>query len=148
MFLDSFGLKYSRLNIFIQKIDPNSKMPRTFMDSVDKSAFTYTYVISRNKLARLGKGYSITKTLNLVRLMLHLAGKTVIQYYLPIHNHMYQRVQHASKSLVSTRKPSTHQKCQKWHKSMMNKLKSVNVSVFLSCNKEKCIAKISNFKPI
>ena len=27
------------------------------MDSVDKSAF-YIYVISRNKLARLGKGYS------------------------------------------------------------------------------------------
>ena len=27
------------------------------MDSVDKSAF-YTYVISRNKMARLGKGYS------------------------------------------------------------------------------------------
>ena len=34
-------------------------MPRIFMDSVDKSVF-YIYVISRNKLARLGKGYSTT----------------------------------------------------------------------------------------
>ena len=40
-----------------QKIDPNSRMPRIFMDSVDKSAF-YIYVISRNKMAQLGKGYS------------------------------------------------------------------------------------------
>ena len=32
-------------------------MPRIFTDSVDKSAF-YIYVISRNKLPGLGKGYS------------------------------------------------------------------------------------------
>ena len=32
-------------------------MPRIFTDLVDMSAF-YIHVISRNKLARLGKGYS------------------------------------------------------------------------------------------
>ena len=30
------GFKYSRLTKFIQKIDPNVRMPRIFMDSVDK----------------------------------------------------------------------------------------------------------------
>ena len=51
------GLKYSRLTKFIQKIDPNSRMPRIFMDSVDKLTF-YIYVISRNKLAWLDKSYT------------------------------------------------------------------------------------------
>ena len=46
------------LTKFNQKIDPNSRMPRIFTDSVDKSAF-YIYVILRNKLAGLGKGYFI-----------------------------------------------------------------------------------------
>ena len=49
--------KYSKVTKFVQKIDPNSRMARIFMDSLDKSAF-YIYVISRNKLTRLGKGYS------------------------------------------------------------------------------------------
>ena len=31
--------KYSKLTKFIQKIEPNSRMPRIFMDSIDKSAF-------------------------------------------------------------------------------------------------------------
>ena len=44
----------NRLTKCIQKIYPNSRMPRIFTDSVDKSAF-YIYVISRNKLAGLGK---------------------------------------------------------------------------------------------
>ena len=52
------GLKYSRLSKFIQKIDPNSRMPRIFMDSLDKSAF-YIYVNSRNILERLDAVYSM-----------------------------------------------------------------------------------------
>ena len=39
MFLNSFGLKYSRLTKFIPKYDLNSRMTRIFMDSVEKSAF-------------------------------------------------------------------------------------------------------------
>ena len=42
------GLKYFRLPKFIQKIDPNARMPRIFMDSLDKSTF-YICVFSRNK---------------------------------------------------------------------------------------------------
>ena len=51
------GLKYPRLTKFIQKIDPNSWMPRIIMDLVDKSAF-YIYVFLRNILARLDVVYS------------------------------------------------------------------------------------------
>ena len=58
MFWVLFVRKYSKLTKFIPKIDPDSRMPRIFMDSVDKSAF-YIYVFSSNKMARLGKGYSI-----------------------------------------------------------------------------------------
>ncbi len=58
MFWVLFVRKYSKLPKFIPKIDLNSRMPRIFTDSVDKSAF-YIYVISRNKLPGLGKGYSI-----------------------------------------------------------------------------------------
>ena len=42
MFLVLYVRKYSKLTKFIQKIDPNSRMPRIFMDSIDKSAF-YVY---------------------------------------------------------------------------------------------------------
>ena len=52
-FWTHLGLKYTRLTKFIPKLDP-----RIFMDSLDKSAF-YKYVISRNKLAQIGKVYSI-----------------------------------------------------------------------------------------
>ena len=34
-----FVRKYYKLTKFIQKIDPNSRMPRIFMDSLDKSTF-------------------------------------------------------------------------------------------------------------
>ena len=47
------GLKYSRLPKFIQKIDPNARMPRIFMDSLDKSAFYIIYMFSRNIFIRL-----------------------------------------------------------------------------------------------
>ena len=43
MFWGFLGLKYSRLSKFIQKIDSNARMPRIFVDSVDKSAF-YIYI--------------------------------------------------------------------------------------------------------
>ena len=52
MFWGSFDRKYFKLPKFIQKNYPNSRMPRIFMDSVDKSAFyigIHTYVFSRNK---------------------------------------------------------------------------------------------------
>ena len=39
----------SYLTKFIQKIDPNSRMPRIFMDLVEKSAF-YIYRVSNNKV--------------------------------------------------------------------------------------------------
>ena len=39
MFWGPFVRKYSKLPKFIQIIDPNSRMPGIFMDSVDKSAF-------------------------------------------------------------------------------------------------------------
>ena len=39
MFCVLFVGKYSKLTKFIQKIYPNSRKPRIFMDSVDKSAF-------------------------------------------------------------------------------------------------------------
>ena len=64
--------KYSKLIKFIQKIDPNSRMPRIFLDSVDKSAFSIYYVISRNKLARL---------LYIVQLTFSLLGKNVIKMF-------------------------------------------------------------------
>ena len=57
MFWGSFGSQYSRLPKFIQKIDPNARMPRIFMDSVDKSAF-YIRMFSRNKYICLDAVYS------------------------------------------------------------------------------------------
>ena len=42
----------SRLSKFIQKIDPISRMPRIFMNSVDKSSLN-THVFSRNIFIRL-----------------------------------------------------------------------------------------------
>ena len=44
-----FVRKYSKLSKFIQKIVPNARMPRIFMDSVEKSAF-YIYAFSPNIL--------------------------------------------------------------------------------------------------
>ena len=52
-FRGSFGTQ-----IFIQKINPNARIPRIFMDSVDKSAF-YICVFSRNKFIWLDAVYSI-----------------------------------------------------------------------------------------
>ena len=51
--------KYSKLPKFIQKLDLNARMLRIFSDLRDKSAlYIYIYVISRNKLTGLDKGYS------------------------------------------------------------------------------------------
>ena len=59
MFLVLFVRKYSKLTKFIQKIDLNARMLRIFSDLKDKSAlYIYIYVISRNKLTGLNKGYS------------------------------------------------------------------------------------------
>ena len=44
MFWVLFVRKYSKLTKSIQKINPNSRMPRIFMDSVNMSAF-YIYVV-------------------------------------------------------------------------------------------------------
>ena len=56
MFWVLFVRKYSKLTKFIQKIDPNSRIPRIFMDSVDKSAFYIPYVFSHNFLLGIGTG--------------------------------------------------------------------------------------------
>ena len=57
MFWVLFVRKYSKLPKFIKKLDLNARMLWIFSDLRDKSAF-YIYVISRNKLTELGKGYS------------------------------------------------------------------------------------------
>ena len=57
-FWTHLSLNCSRLTKFIQKIDPNSRMPRIFnylWIRQTSQLFTHKqYVISRNKLARLG----------------------------------------------------------------------------------------------
>ena len=80
MFWVLFVRKYSKLTKFIQKIDPNSRMPRIFMDLADKSAF-YICVISCNKMARLGKGYST------YRIIAKRINQGVIYYFRRDANH-------------------------------------------------------------
>ena len=58
MFWVLFVRKYFKLPKFIQKHDLNARMLRIFSDLRDKSALYIWYVISRNKLTGLGKGYS------------------------------------------------------------------------------------------
>ena len=61
MFWVLFFRKYSKLSKFIQKIDPNARMLRIFMDSIDKSALFILCVFSRNLFKRLDAMYSMYK---------------------------------------------------------------------------------------
>ena len=86
MFLGSYGssLKYSRLPKCIQKNNPHARMPRIFMDSIDKSACYILCVFSRNKLIWLESfffiGYSPFDSMGSTPLSLHSKGSMTASY--------------------------------------------------------------------
>ena len=77
MFWGSFVRKYSKLPKFIQKIDPNLRMSKIFMDSLDKSAF---YIPYRTKCLCFIRMYRV-ETRDLYKI-----DGTIFRYHLPVNS--------------------------------------------------------------